>query len=86
MKLLRSFFLHEHGSGSSALVFHEPSSGAPFFQYMAPAPVSVRFYTLTINYLGVPQVEWKMKYIKYTKCSKAVCLKKQYGFQQEIHL
>ena len=44
---------HDHGSGSSsgALGFHECSSGALFFHSvaLAPAPASVRFYTLILS-------------------------------------
>jgi len=36
-------------------------------QRPAPTPTSVRFHTSIFSVVCVPQVEWKMNYIKYAK-------------------
>jgi len=55
-----AFGLHECGFGS----------GAPIFYGFGSVSSSV-FYSFSqiniFNCLGVPQVDWKMNYIKYTK-------------------
>jgi len=57
-------FFYEHGFG--ALGFHEcgSSSGALFFHGSGFCSFS---HISSFNCLGVPQLEWKMNCIKYTK-------------------
>jgi len=76
---LRSSSFHEHGSGSSsgALGFHECGSvsGALIFQASGFSSVFCSFSHINIfNCLGVPQVEWKMNYNKYTKLKEYTTL------------
>jgi len=49
---------NECGSGYGALCFHESGSSSCVLSF---AHINV------FNCLGVPQVEWKMNYNKYTK-------------------
>jgi len=64
---LWSFSDHESGSSSGAVGFHGFSSGseALFFHGSGSSSGLCAFLHINIfNCLGVPQVEWKMKYMK----------------------
>jgi len=67
---LRSSSFHEQGSSSGALGVHErgSGSGAVFFHDSGSSSGFDSFSHInTLNCLGVPQVEWKINEIKYSK-------------------
>jgi len=66
---LRNSSFHKHGAGSSsgALGFHECIAQLSFSKHGSGSGFCSFLYIHVFNCLGVPQVEWEMKYIKYTK-------------------